>query len=485
MKIKFCLFTLLLLINSIMLFSQVAINVDGSNPNNSAILDVKSNNKGLLPPRMVRMEMEEITNPANGLIVYCTDCSQDGKGVLSIFIDGSWNILTANCLVPLAPIAKIHIPSAMGIIWDWKGVSHATGYKWNTAINYTTATPLDTVTKMAETGLSCNTTYTRYVWAFNACGYSLPVTLTQTTLACSKPSLSTTVASAISPTTATCGGNVTNDGGSEVTLRGVCWGTASGPTTANSKIYNGTGIGIFTSNLTGLTENTTYYLRAFAINSVGTSYGNEIMFKTLANIDYLYVRDIDGNVYHPVTIGTQTWLIENLKTTKYRNGDPIVNVTDNTGWVSLATGAYCWYNNDAATYKATYGALYNWYAATDSRNIAPTGWHVATDAEWTTLTNYLGGSWVAGGKLKESGLTHWVTPNTDATNNSGFTAIPGGYRKCNDGLFDGLGYNSCWWSSSGDGLFVTFSRRLYYNNPYVGGANERTEFGFSVRCIKD
>ena len=399
MRIKFCLFVLFLMINSSFLFSQVSINLDGSNPNNSAMLDVKSNNKGFLPPRMTHAEMNAIPNPADGLIVYCTDCRSDGKGVLSTFADGNWSILNLNCLSPLNPIMAINVPSATGIVWDWNGVAYSTGYKWSLTNDYSTATQMDTVTRKAEIGLVCNTAYTRYVWAYNSCGNSLPLTLTQSTLLCSIPTLSTFDPSAITTTTAISGGNITSNGGNAVTVRGVCWGTVPNPTTDNSKTTDGTGTGTFTSNLTGLTENTTYYLRAYATNSNGTGYGNEITIKTLANtsgitfnpnLTYGTVTDIDGNVYKTISIGNQTWMAENLRTTKYRNGDPITNETGN--WTDLETGVYSWYSNNETQYKAIYGALYNWFAVADSRNLAPSGWHVATDAEWTTLTEYLGGT---------------------------------------------------------------------------------------------
>ena len=155
-------------------------------------------------------------------------------------------------------------------------------------------------------------------------------------------------------------------------------------------------------------------------------------------------------------------MAENLKTTKYRNSDPIPNVTVNTSWAGLTTGAYCWYNNDASTYKV-YGVLYNWNAVADSRNIAPVGWHVATDAEWTTLTTYLGGGVVAGGKLKEAGTAHWSTPNNDATNSSGFAALPGGYRDFFDGTFGNVGYNGYWWSSTANSASLTWYRNLQYD----------------------
>ena len=298
------------------------------------------------------------------------------------------------------------------------------------------------------------------------------------------PTLITSDAYSVSTTTATSGGNIISDGGSVVTVRGVCWGTAPNPTIANSKTTDGTGVGTFASNPTGLAENTTYYLRSYATNRIGTGYGNEITFKTNTK-----VSDIDGNVYNTVTIGTQTWMVENLRTTKYRNGVAISNVTDNISWDALADGAYCWYNNDASTYKAVYGALYNWYAVADYRNIAPIGWHVPTDVEWTTLTDYLGGLSLAGGKLKATGMANWLAPNTGATNTSGFTAFPGGYR-FGYGTFSGIGYSGRWWASTDPNAWNWDTDHNYdidynYSVVFRQGGKGSKQFGFSVRCVKD
>ncbi len=155
------------------------------------------------------------------------------------------------------------------------------------------------------------------------------------------------------------------------------------------------------------------------------------------------VTDIDGNVYHTVTIGTQVWLVENLKTTRYNDGTSIPLVTDSAAWSNADTSAYCWYNNDIAN-KNTYGALYNWFTVNTGK-LAIAGWHIPTDAEWTTLTDYLGGESIAGGKLKETGTTHWRSPNAGATNESGFTALPGGHRDVN-GTFSAMGDDGFWWS---------------------------------------
>lgn len=195
------------------------------------------------------------------------------------------------------------------------------------------------------------------------------------------------------------------------------------------------------------------------------------------------VTDIDGNIYHTVKIGTQVWMSENLKVTKYRNGDPIPNVIDGTAWHNLSSGAYCHYDNDSNN-STTYGNLYNWYAVHDSRNITPKGWHIPTDAEWTTLTDYLGGEEVAGAKLKETGGTHWESPNSGATNMSGFNALPGG--DCNDYIeFFSIRRYGHWWSSTKFDATSVWIRDLCFDEIYVIKNIGGIRGGFSVRCIMD
>jgi uncharacterized protein (TIGR02145 family) len=190
------------------------------------------------------------------------------------------------------------------------------------------------------------------------------------------------------------------------------------------------------------------------------------------------VVDVDGNVYTYVTIGTQQWLVENLKTTKYADGTPIPNLTVDGAWAADTNGAYCWYNNDIAN-KTPYGALYNWYAATNVHGIAPTGWRVPNQADMVTLITYLG--LLAGGQLKEQGLTHWQTPNTDATDNYGFKAIGAGIRMYNDGSFSSFKQIM--------GLFTSENSGLYYYFQYDSGsdynATTSKKFGLSIRCMRD
>lgn len=201
------------------------------------------------------------------------------------------------------------------------------------------------------------------------------------------------------------------------------------------------------------------------------------------NLTYGSVIDIDGNMYKTITIGTQTWMAENLRVTKYRDGTAIPLVTDDTEWASLDP-AYCWYDNDVS-YKKTYGALYNWYTVNNG-NLCPTGWHVPTNAEWTTLTTYLGGEDIAGGKLKETGTNHWLS-NRGADNSSGFTALPGGLRRVNGtfaSISAGINYGY-WWSSSEYGTEGAFYWSMNCVSSNVSSCTNSNNNGHSVRCVRD
>ncbi|WP_171595870.1 FISUMP domain-containing protein [Marinifilum caeruleilacunae] len=196
------------------------------------------------------------------------------------------------------------------------------------------------------------------------------------------------------------------------------------------------------------------------------------------------IADVDGNQYETVVIGSQIWMAENLKTTHYRNGDPIPTV-DN--WINHTSGAYCYYDNDESN-ADIYGALYNYYAIDDERNICPEGWHVPSDEEFKMLEETLGGEMVAGGEMKEEGLLHWDSPNEGATNSSGFTALPAGCRWTNpDNPFQGLGERACFWTSTkGEhGDILAWSHSLNKNGIDVFIMQDSRDIGFSLRCIKD
>jgi uncharacterized protein (TIGR02145 family) len=197
------------------------------------------------------------------------------------------------------------------------------------------------------------------------------------------------------------------------------------------------------------------------------------------------VSDIDGNTYPTVSFGNQCWISENLKTSRYSNGVSIPIVTDSTAWGSLTTGGRSWYNNDSTAYENPYGNLYNWYAVVDSRGLCPTGWGVPTDAEWTTLTDNLGGLNEAGGKMKSTGTTYWSYQSTATNNSSGFSALPGGYRNL-DGSFTNIRDNALFWSDTENENNTAWTRYLFNYFDFLSRNNTYNKsFGASVRCLRD
>jgi uncharacterized protein (TIGR02145 family) len=294
------------------------------------------------------------------------------------------------------------------------------------------------------------------------------------------PTLTTNVVLNIFDEKAVCGGTINSEGLAPVTSRGVCWSKFENPTMDSSHLDLGLGAGFFEGTISGLEPETDYFVRAYAINSNGLVYGNQESFKTTPPMPV----DGDGNIYSTVVIGTQRWMKENLKTTKYNDGTTI-----GTAWDT--TASYAWYYNDI-NYKEERGALYNWYAvdtiSNGNKNVCPVGWHVPIQAEYQTLIDYLGGSYVAGGKMKEPGFEHWNSPNNGATNESGFTAIPGGILR--NGLFEYINSDGYLWINSksdpyGFGTFNPIYINLFSNSASVGMTNFPNWAGMSVRCIKD
>jgi uncharacterized protein (TIGR02145 family) len=284
----------------------------------------------------------------------------------------------------------------------------------------------------------------------------------------------------ISYTAAVSGGNINDIKGVTIESKGVCWSTSEDPTVDDNKTTNGRGAGNFKSSITRLRPDTEYYLRAYAISDVDTIYGNAVSFTTK---NFGKITDIEDNVYRTLTIGSQTWMADNLRTTKLNDGTAIQLVTNGASWAALSTPGYCWYNNDEATFKSRYGALYNWHTVNTGK-LCPQGWHVPTDAEWTTLTDYLGGENVAGGKMKEHGTTYWVSPNAGATNESSFTGLPGGFRY-HDGEYFDFGFSGYWWSSTGYSDARAYFRFLYHEDRSIFRFNNDKKIGFSVRCLKN
>lgn len=288
----------------------------------------------------------------------------------------------------------------------------------------------------------------------------------------------TSEAKAITTSSAICGGIIISDGGTSIISKGICWSASPAPTLADSIIEDGLDLDTIKITLSNLMVYTRYYYRAFATNDIDTIYGEETSFTTQGGT----VTDIDGNVYATISIGSQVWMAENLNVTKYRNGDSISYVTDHLVW-QTSPGAYCYYNNNT-DYTEVYGALYNWRAVNDSRQLAPEGWHIPIDAEWALLRLTAGG----GGNLKEKGTSHWKATNVGATNQSGFTGLPGGYRD-RLGSYEDIREKGSFWTStpyadlwSNSGAWYNY---LSYDSDVAQVWRVLSSYGYSVRCVRD
>ena len=580
--------------------AQVGIGVAKANMAASAQLDVTSTTKGFLPPRMTYAQRNAIVNPGAGLIIYCTDCGTNGE--MQYYNGTNW--MSTSMGEGMSPVymSTSTISNLTGntatcggtISTDGNATLAARGVCWSTSSNPTIALSTKTADGTATgsytsaiTGLTAITTYYVRSYATNAYNTFYGTEVVFTTLQISLPSITTSSVSNLAITTATCGGNISSDGSGTLTARGVCWSTSSGPTvTLSTRTADSTATGSYTSAMTGLTNNTTYYVRSYATNATGTAYGNEVVCMTLpsvttstiSNINFstatcggnistagnaaitvrgvcwstssgptvalstttsdstgigsytsaitgltentaYYVRsyatNAAGTTYgnevvlttipesnKHVTIGNQVWTTQNLNVSTYRDGTAIPKIENPLTWPTLTIGAYCYYDNDSASYAAVYGKLYNWYAvagiwdAASSRNpslrknLAPARYHIPSDSMWTTLTDYLGGLSVAGGKMKEIGTTHWIAPNAGADNSSGFAGLPGGYcfgaAEATFAFTRGSGY---WWSSSEYNYAIAWCRYLNHNSSTVTRSSNMTYSwmtnGLSVRCIKD
>jgi uncharacterized protein (TIGR02145 family) len=278
------------------------------------------------------------------------------------------------------------------------------------------------------------------------------------------------------------GGNGEYYNGQTVSSTGVTGLTA---TLIEGKFVKGNGTLTFTISGIPASIGTAY----FAINVGGKTCNFSRIINSPPSLGS-NISDVDGNSYKTVNIGNQTWMAENLKVSKYNDGTDIPNIEINTDWEKNTTGAWCYYNNDEAN-NAKYGKLYNWYALSTTtngdKNVCPTGWHVPNDAEWTVLTDYLGGLSLAGGQMREVGITSWDSPNTGATNTSLFTGIPGGVRTFG-GIFSSIGNRSWWWSSTLYSMSNSINAGyliLENNQAYTYILKIDPQLGFSVRCIKD
>lgn len=335
------------------------------------------------------------------------------------------------------------------------------------------------------------------------------------------PTISTNAITSLLANSAVSGGNISSDGGSAVTLRGVCWNTSGSPTTANSKTENGSGTGTFTSTINGLSPSTLYYVRAYAVNIAGTSYGDQKTFTTTPiatdpqgsifnpNLNYGSVTDIDGNTYKTIQIGTQTWMAENLKTLRYNDGTSIPQINQSTVEGDPGYLAYGDVN--------TFGLLYNWYAVSvttnGGKNVCPTGWHVPNDEEWILMEGYLGNNGynydgTIGGlslyaelwrnkiaKALSSATLIWIQSVNvgaignedfpDKRNASGFSALPGGLGLSVNGFTGSLNSVGYFWTSSSALTTLSWSRTFINAESFNRRTAENKSWQFSVRCLKD
>jgi uncharacterized protein (TIGR02145 family) len=360
-----------------------------------------------------------------------------------------------------------------GVTVTARGVCWSTGHNPNIYNDHTSDGAGTGVFVSLITGLTPGTEYFVRAYATNSNGTAYGSELSFTT----SSTLATVTTAAITGETvnsATGGGDVTDIGGSPVTARGVCWSIDHDPDLLDDHTTNGAGAGVFASSIGGLTPGTEYFVRAYATNSAGTAYGNEVSFSTLNETGTLEDTR-DSQVYNTIKIGDQWWMAENL------------NFRPDTGsW---------YYGDDSATYAEEYGRLYRWEtamagAASSNDNpsgvqgVCPSGWHLPSDAEWTDLTDELGVLSIAGGMMKEEGYAHWSSPNTGATNESGFTALPAGERTDAE-VYQYILQHASYWSTTQQNPSLAKSRTLYYDSGSVTSDNIDKEYSFSIRCVKD
>lgn len=344
--------------------------------------------------------------------------------------------------------------------------------------------------KVDISGLECNTTYYFRAYAINELGTSYADSKTFTTE--NLPAVTTSAVTGQTSTSAQSGGMITHVCGSTILSKGVCWNSSPYPTIDGMHTDEGGGSESYTSLLTDLSVGIRYYVRAYVTVSDGTVYGEE---KSLRTWDNSSITDIDGNEYSTVLIGDQIWMAENLRVSRFADGAPIPKVENDTAWAAIVHPgkAYCWYENDSVSYASTYGALYNYEAANRGyetynprmvQGVCPDGWHMPDNGEWASLVDLLGGEEIAGGKLKEEGTTHWQSPNTGATNESGFTALPGGYRS-DYGRFFNLGLAAYWAHNTDRYTYNDWFYWLYYTNNDIRTLRPSFTDAYSVRCLKD
>lgn len=388
-----------------------------------------------------------------------------------------------------------------GIITDHGGtVLSARGVCWSTAENPTVSDPKTTegITddnfESQITGLTPYTLYYVRAYATNKAGTGYGENQMFMTIS-NRPVVILGGFKEATWNSVTATGIIIDMGASAITARGACWSADPGPTLDDHVTIEDYDDGTFTTLLTGLEPGSAYYVRVYTSNSYGTAYSDEIKVWTLSGS----VTDIDGNIYPVVTLGNQEWMASNLKTTHYRDGSEIPNLTANSSWITDSLGAYSWYDNKPDTYGELYGAYYNWYAGTNVRGLCPEGWSVPTDSQWKILESFLGlpieevnSSWGQrgtnqGDQLKLAGYSRWYTHSTCMNlNNTAFSALPAGSRPAWDGYFFGHRSVAYFMSTTESATGKFWIRALQYDNAGIGrySGYEKT-YGVSVRCIKN
>ncbi len=416
--------------------------------------------------------------------------------------------------VTTRPVTSITIDSAHsgGEVLD-EGSSHVTtrGICWSKSQAPTTD---DDLCRLVGQGpgefsaeisdLSADTDYLVRAFAINATGTSYGDEQSFTTATeqqITVPTVITTSVTAIATNSAQGAGEVTASGNAEISDRGLCWATHDQPTTADTCATAGSGVGEFSIEMAPLEPDAAYFARAYATNSEGTAYGESVGFHTeVGVVSCGTVTDIEGTTYEAVQIGSQCWMAENLRTSTYRDGSTIENITDDLAWGPSSSGAWAYYNNDASNAEP-YGMIYNWYAVSDPRGLCPDGWTVPSDEDWKTLelalgmsqsevdaTGHRGGddNTNPGGSLKSTGTEHWLEPNEGATNTTGFSAYPGGDRNPgpDEPGFWSMSYSAYFWTATELGNDHAWMRGLSYAQTSIDRATPAKNWGFSVRCVQ-
>ncbi len=461
-------------------FSTGKVGIGTSTPSSSAVLDIVSTNSGVLLPRITLDQRNAISGPAEGLMIFCTDCG--ANGTLSVYTNGVW-MTYSPCLAPSSTEGSHNVTPGQ-VIWKWTVVAGAAGYKWNTTATYGTAFDMGLATSKTETGIACDTTYTRYMWAYNACGVSVSTTLSQ----------AIAEASPATPVSATHTSTETSIVWNWNTVTGVTgykWNTEDNFATATDLVTD------TTMNETSLTCGTIYTRYVWAYNGCGYSTSVTLTQSTDVCCGIPITDSRDGKSYNTVVIGTQCWLAQNLNV-----GTRIAGTVTQTNNSTIEK--YCYNNNEDSC--SIYGGLYQWgetmdYTTSSSSNpsgrqgICPSGWHLPSDAEWCQMETFLdatvncaGTAWLgtnAGGKMKEAGTSHWLTPNTGATNSSGFTGLPGGI--CQGGSYSSIATYAYFWTTVECNGTSAWYRALYYTmaQDYRSCLSNNKPWGYSVRCVKN